>query len=293
MIYKAVLLLVLFVAVSCKRVGPLLGANECTWGPSYWCDSFENAQKCGSGSEQHCKDKVWVGDHPLANKLTKPVPEQYGERDAIGNLKGANCALCELIGKKIVEKLTNNATEEEVVQEMEQVCHILPSTYEQTCMDYVDEFGKMFYEAFLETADVHEMCVLLGLCSEEFMRIVETTELLTGLMSGGIQGIPCDACQSVMGLVQKEVLANEAEIEAMLDEVCAILPVDQDECDEAINGAFDAAVQFFENYSPLELCQLVGVCENNLADAVFGVGPVDFGQEGQTGVAAVEDNMVF
>ena len=49
------------------------------------------------------------------------------------------------------------------------MCRILPSTYEQTCMDYVDEFGKMFYEAFLETADVHEMCVLLGLCSEVSM----------------------------------------------------------------------------------------------------------------------------
>ena len=48
------------------------------------------------------------------------------------------------------------------------------------------------------------------------MRIVETTELLTGLMSGGIQGIPCDACQSVMGLVQKEVLANEVTLSSLL-----------------------------------------------------------------------------
>jgi len=284
--YTAVFLLSLLLAVLGDMPSedlPLLGAKKCTWGPSYWCDSLENAKECGGGSEQHCREKVWIGDHPLADKLTKPIPEE-----AVENFK-ANCALCELIGNKIFEKLTNNATEEEVIEEMELVCDILPSSYKDTCMEYVEEYGKIFYEAFVETADVHEICVMLGLCSAEFMRIVETTQLLPALMSGGVQDIPCDACQSLTALVQKEVLANEADIEALLDEVCAILPVDQKECDEAVNQMFDAAVQFFENYTPLELCQLAGVCENNLADSVFGVGPVEFGQEGQR----VENNMVF
>lgn len=26
---------------------PLVGGNPCTWGPSYWCASLENAEKCG------------------------------------------------------------------------------------------------------------------------------------------------------------------------------------------------------------------------------------------------------
>lgn len=25
---------------------PLIGSNKCTWGPSYWCASKENAQEC-------------------------------------------------------------------------------------------------------------------------------------------------------------------------------------------------------------------------------------------------------
>ena len=53
-----------------------------------------------------------------------------------------------------------------MIGEMEQVCQILPKSYQDTCMSYVEDYGKMFYEAFVETADVHEICTMLGLCSE-------------------------------------------------------------------------------------------------------------------------------
>jgi len=35
----------------------LLGAKECTFGPSYWCASQENAEKCQAVA--HCKKHVW------------------------------------------------------------------------------------------------------------------------------------------------------------------------------------------------------------------------------------------
>ena len=49
----------------------MLGANECTWGPSHWCASFDNAKNCGPGAIEHCirtKAVGFVG-------LTKPIPE--------------------------------------------------------------------------------------------------------------------------------------------------------------------------------------------------------------------------
>uniref|UniRef100_A0A6B2EIA5 Putative saposin n=1 Tax=Phlebotomus kandelakii TaxID=1109342 RepID=A0A6B2EIA5_9DIPT len=35
----------------------LVGANECTWGPSHWCASEENAKKCNMMA--HCAEKYW------------------------------------------------------------------------------------------------------------------------------------------------------------------------------------------------------------------------------------------
>jgi len=40
-----------------KKAPPMLGQNECSWGPSYWCASRENADKCNA--VDHCKKKVW------------------------------------------------------------------------------------------------------------------------------------------------------------------------------------------------------------------------------------------
>lgn len=31
----------------------LLGSNPCTWGPSYWCQNRETAQKCGVGGRHY------------------------------------------------------------------------------------------------------------------------------------------------------------------------------------------------------------------------------------------------
>jgi saposin len=39
------------------KKAPVVGQNECTWGPAYWCASRENADKCNA--VDHCKRKVW------------------------------------------------------------------------------------------------------------------------------------------------------------------------------------------------------------------------------------------
>jgi saposin len=39
------------------KKAPMLGQNECSWGPAYWCASRENADKCNA--VDHCKKKVW------------------------------------------------------------------------------------------------------------------------------------------------------------------------------------------------------------------------------------------
>ncbi|XP_056018469.1 prosaposin-like [Ostrea edulis] len=40
-----------------KNKQHLLGEKECTYGPTYWCASLENARKCQA--EKHCRTKVW------------------------------------------------------------------------------------------------------------------------------------------------------------------------------------------------------------------------------------------
>ncbi|XP_063817383.1 prosaposin isoform X2 [Pseudophryne corroboree] len=41
----------------CPNQKPLLGAEKCMWGPSYWCKDLETAANCNA--IEHCKRHVW------------------------------------------------------------------------------------------------------------------------------------------------------------------------------------------------------------------------------------------
>jgi len=308
-------ILLLSAIVATAAAVRLLGADECTWGPSHWCASLENAKKC-SGSEEFCRKKVWVGNHPLAY-LTKPIPEDAKPpakhmpnkvfpsmmkvlqpakalaapmvAEPLTRSKvGGNCAICELVLKEILSKLATNATEEEVVEALEGLCAYGPASYVDECKAFVEEYGKEFYDEFIANVNAHDLCALMGLCSEEFMSIVKEKKLVAVMLNKNIRGIECDTCESVMALVQKELQDNEKAIEAMLDEICSSIPVDVNTCDQMVNSMFEAAVSLAESYSAEELCQMVGLCKASLEDMLKGVGPVEFGQVGQTGIASPE-----
>jgi len=313
--------LLILSAVTLSVSGALLGSNKCTWGPSHWCASLENAKACGTGSEDFCKQKVWVGDHPLApkmDKMTKPIPEdeevpleeweplikpkkktKEDKAKAMGKMMnpmmgqytdhklGGNCALCELIVKEIFSKLKTNTTEEKIINDMDKLCDILPSHLSESCRSFVEEYGKEFWEAFVENVDVHDLCTYVGLCSAEFLSIVKESNMMAHYLTKNVEGIGCDTCSALMGLVQKEALANEKQLEALLDTICSTLPVDQQTCDDTVNGMFEALISLFESYKPEELCQMVGLCPSlTLMETLLGPGPVLLGQPGQTGAAS-------
>jgi len=321
MIYKVFILSLVTLSAS----GALLGANRCTWGPSHWCSSYENARACGEGSEKFCREKVWIGNHRLAPKMTKPIPEDIPAKPvepevapeefeplikprqrtdeekakAMGKMMnpmlgqytdhklGGNCALCELIAKEVFSKLKGNDTEQMIIDDMDKICELLPSSFTASCEQFVEEYGKEFWEAFVENVDVHDLCTYIGLCSSEFLSIVKEGNMMAHFLSKNVEGIGCDTCSAVMGLVQKEALANEKQLESLLDQACAVLPVDQSTCDDTVNGMFEALISLFESYKPEELCQMISLCpKETLFDTLMGPGPVALGQPGMTGVAS-------
>merc|ERR1712135_220262 len=52
-----IMAMVMMAAAGPRDANHRLGANKCTWGPSYWCSSFENADECGARA--HCESVGW------------------------------------------------------------------------------------------------------------------------------------------------------------------------------------------------------------------------------------------
>lgn len=70
----------------------LLGEQECTWGPSYWCENIKTASGCNA--TKHCIDKVW--------KHMK-VPN---DDDSV-------CTICKDMVQQAHDQLESNQTQED------------------------------------------------------------------------------------------------------------------------------------------------------------------------------------
>lgn len=55
--------------------------------------------------------------------------------------------------------------QEEIVQIMEKICNILPSTLTAQCKDLMDSYGQAIIDLLVQEADPKTICTLLGLCS--------------------------------------------------------------------------------------------------------------------------------
>ena len=69
----------------------VLGRNQCTWGPAYWCSSLSNSRQCNS--IDHCSSQIWS--------------QQAIQKKSNDNI----CRYCEYIIGKLRTFILNETTE--------------------------------------------------------------------------------------------------------------------------------------------------------------------------------------
>ena len=74
------------ISVSAKSAPKLLGDEECTMGPSYWCKDYKTAKQCGA--VKYCTEHKWLKQ-----------------------IKGSTCDECKTIVAGIHAYLADNITE--------------------------------------------------------------------------------------------------------------------------------------------------------------------------------------
>lgn len=56
--------------------------------------------------------------------------------------------------------------QEQVVQAVEKVCNLLPSTLSAQCKDLIETYGQAIIELLLQEASPKAVCGILGLCRD-------------------------------------------------------------------------------------------------------------------------------
>ncbi|CAF0857235.1 unnamed protein product, partial [Didymodactylos carnosus] len=132
----------------------LVGGKRCTWGPSYWCSSLQNAHECQS--VKHCSTKVWP------NQLVN-------EKDNI-------CQYCEFALTKLRRILETNETEITVDKYLAGACSMLPTKeLIDQCVKMLTDYSEQLLVLLRTNMDPGVICHLVHMCKDS--TIVTRTEI--------------------------------------------------------------------------------------------------------------------
>lgn len=89
------------------------------------------------------------------------------------------CSFCIFLVKTLEDLLPKERTESAVIQLLEEICHILPSSYRDQCEAVISKFGKSVMDAILRYATPQAICSLIHLCKGQEAPPVDPCTLTT------------------------------------------------------------------------------------------------------------------
>ncbi|CAJ1067775.1 prosaposin isoform X2 [Xyrichtys novacula] len=173
------------------------------------------------------------------------------------------CSICEFVMKELEDMLKDEATEEEVIQAVEKVCTVLPSTLSAQCKDLIETYGSAIIELLVQQADPKTVCTVLGLCNDPSRAFVVALDQ-TRFDAGGYCQVCKMAVEYIDGILEKN--ATEAQIEEAVRKACSFLPdAFRTECDQMVEQYEPMLIQLLlQMLEPDFVCMAVAHCKRHV-----------------------------
>ncbi|CAK9829953.1 PSAP [Anthophora retusa] len=231
----------------------LLGEQECTWGPSYWCENIKTASGCNA--TKHCIKTVWQD---------MKVPE---DNDNV-------CNICKDMVQQARDQLESNQTQEDLKAVFEGSCkliHIKPIV--QECITIVNQFIPDLIETLASEMNPSVVCSVSGLCNSAHIdKLIEydQSELKVkdlksySLEKDELEPDECSKCYTIATHMEHKLhnTPRDKMLHQMLN-LCAELSTFTDACSAIILTHFDTIYTHLqENFNAETICHLSGQCSD-------------------------------
>lgn len=210
---------------------------ECSWGPSYWCQSKLTASQCGQ--EAYCNNQVWK-DKGIAT----------------ANVGSVQCDVCKILIGYVQQYINNNSTESQAEAAIEEVCSKLGPLKDE-CDAVVQGYFPQIWQLLVSQADPDKVCAEVGLCSSALKATAKVESIV-----GSVQ---CDVCKLVINFVQQQLDKNstEAEAKAEVEKLCSALGSLKSECNTLVDSFFDRIWQLLvDRVDPTTVCSEIQLCSS-------------------------------
>jgi saposin len=156
-------------------------------------------------------------EHPELASRIEQARRQEAEEEDLEEVRGGNkCVICEFFVEQLLQRLGNNATEEEIKEEVEHACEYLPKTVRKPCENLVETYGDMIIQYLTNSADPQQLCTELGLC-DDGTRTRPDADVAMG---------KCQLCMVLSDYLSAmlEDPRVDTSIDEIVEKICPVLP---------------------------------------------------------------------
>jgi saposin len=186
------------------------------------------------------------------------------------------CSPCEGLIGMIESYITENTTEAQILQALENVCNLIPGSIGQECAQLVAQNGPEIIQDIINQEPPNVVCTQLGLCTSKKEKVVSSQVNLKHLreirqkakaMKAQKKKAPldnCPICQTVIAYVSAWVASNQTEtyIENKINQYCPLLGLPVAKCQEIADQVPSVIQQIENGATPQVVCQTLGLCSS-------------------------------
>ncbi|EGI61549.1 PREDICTED: proactivator polypeptide-like [Acromyrmex echinatior] len=270
------------VIISAKE-GGLLGRDECTWGPSYWCENLKTAKQCNN--VKHCIGKYWE---------QMEVPE---DNDSV-------CGICKDMVKQARDQLESNQTQQDLKDVFEGSCKLIHiKSIVDECIKIVDQFIPELVETLASQMNPSVVCSVAGLCNNahidklltEYQTSIKKDETkLIVLKNDELEPDECTKCYTIAKYMENKL--HRTPQNTMLLQflnICGQLSSYSDSCSAIVMKHFDVIYNHLQdNFNADNICHLSGQCSSKYHKHENSTVPqVEITPLSSVGMVEVEDDL--